>query len=280
MLTSLHPLYDIRSVYPTRVPSTLIGTHWYETGDPTKPTLVLIHGYMAHSMAFRRILPALQDRYRVLLVDLPGHGKDMSFKTGGADIVSMTGWMDALLGYLGDERGDFSVISHSLGALLLSLSHTPVDGKIVLASPGIRLPRLPLVPGLIGRVPGGLHKLIANPRALRFYEPLQWRGVRMTDDEARAYLRPLGESDRRAFMLSTGADLLRQPDRTLDVIARAQTLIMWGTHDHMLPLRDAFALRNAMPGSRIAVLENAGHAMMEDTPELFLDHVLEFLDEP
>jgi pimeloyl-ACP methyl ester carboxylesterase len=235
---------------------------------------------MAHSMAYRRILPALQEHYRVLLVDLPGHGKDLSFRTSGADIGAMTQWMDSLLKHLQDERGSFDIISHSLSALLLSLSRTEFDGKLVLASPGIRLPRLPFVPRLIGRVPQGVHKLIADPRALRMYEPLQWRGERMTDDEARAYLRPLSDVDRRDFMLRTGADLLRQPNRISDVTVREQTLILWGTRDHMLPLRDAFALRKAMPGSRVAVVENAGHAIMEDAPDLFLEHVLEFLDSP
>src|SRR5262249_22095280 len=42
------------------------------------PSLVLLHGWAMHSGWFAPLLPSLAGRYRVTLVDLPGHGRSAS----------------------------------------------------------------------------------------------------------------------------------------------------------------------------------------------------------
>jgi pimeloyl-ACP methyl ester carboxylesterase len=45
-----------------------------ETGDPKKPTVLLLHGFPTSSHMFRNLIPQLADDFHVIAPDLPGFG--------------------------------------------------------------------------------------------------------------------------------------------------------------------------------------------------------------
>ncbi|KTC43366.1 hydrolase [Pseudomonas fluorescens ABAC62] len=45
-----------------------------EAGDPSAPTVLLLHGFAGSSFMFRELLPELADRYHVIAPDLPAFG--------------------------------------------------------------------------------------------------------------------------------------------------------------------------------------------------------------
>jgi pimeloyl-ACP methyl ester carboxylesterase len=45
-----------------------------EAGDPSKPTIVLLHGFPSSSSQFHDLIPRLADRFHVLAPDYPGMG--------------------------------------------------------------------------------------------------------------------------------------------------------------------------------------------------------------
>ncbi len=45
-----------------------------EAGDPTKPSLLLLHGFPTSSHMFRDLIPLLADRFHLVAPDLPGFG--------------------------------------------------------------------------------------------------------------------------------------------------------------------------------------------------------------
>ncbi len=54
-----------------------VGGHrlfYREAGDPTSPTLVLLHGFPTSSYMFRNLVPALADRYHIIAPDHLGFG--------------------------------------------------------------------------------------------------------------------------------------------------------------------------------------------------------------
>jgi pimeloyl-ACP methyl ester carboxylesterase len=51
-----------------------LNVFYREAGDPTAPTVLLLHGFPASSHMFRDLIPALADRYHVVAPDLPGFG--------------------------------------------------------------------------------------------------------------------------------------------------------------------------------------------------------------
>jgi pimeloyl-ACP methyl ester carboxylesterase len=45
-----------------------------EAGDPTRPAVLLLHGFPSASHMFRHLIPELADRYHLVAPDLPGFG--------------------------------------------------------------------------------------------------------------------------------------------------------------------------------------------------------------
>jgi pimeloyl-ACP methyl ester carboxylesterase len=45
-----------------------------EAGDPSAPTIVLLHGFPTSSLMYRNLIPMLADHYHVIAPDLPGFG--------------------------------------------------------------------------------------------------------------------------------------------------------------------------------------------------------------
>lgn len=72
----------------------------YDTGESNKPTLVFIHGNSASMRVFHEQIRFFKDHYRIVALDLPGHGQ--SFKLEDMDL---------------DQR-----VEHLLGEVLYSLS--------------------------------------------------------------------------------------------------------------------------------------------------------------
>jgi pimeloyl-ACP methyl ester carboxylesterase len=45
-----------------------------ESGDPARPTVVLLHGFPSSSFMFRELIPKLSTDYHVIAADMPGYG--------------------------------------------------------------------------------------------------------------------------------------------------------------------------------------------------------------
>jgi pimeloyl-ACP methyl ester carboxylesterase len=51
-----------------------LGLFYREAGDPSKPTIVLLHGFPSSSYQFHDLIPLLADRFHVIAPDHPGMG--------------------------------------------------------------------------------------------------------------------------------------------------------------------------------------------------------------
>lgn len=266
--------FPIRSVYRT-APGYGEAFHWLEAGWENRETIVLLHGLMAHSMAYRKVVPRLASRYRLIIPDLPAHGHDQTFRSQALAprVADLVGWLEALLSTIDAER--IHLVGHSLGALATfmaarhSTALSAVD-SVALISPGIRIG----VPGwahrVVNRLPFRLAKLGASSLGVRFYEPIQWRKCRMTSAEVDSYVEPFREPERLRFMIDIGADLIREPDRLVgaDEIDH-RTLIVWGDKDHLVRLDAGRVLQATIDRAHLEVLEGVGHCPMEDSPHEF-----------
>ena len=58
---------------------------------------------------------------------------------------------------------------------------------------------------------------------------------------------------------------------------RAPTLIVWGEHDHLVPVRLAADWQTVIPDSRVAIIGGARHVPMVDAPSAFAEVLLDFL---
>ena len=52
-----------------------------EAGEPSKPTILLLHGFPTSSHMFRNLIPALADRFHLVAPDYPGFGQSSALST-------------------------------------------------------------------------------------------------------------------------------------------------------------------------------------------------------
>jgi pimeloyl-ACP methyl ester carboxylesterase len=55
------------------------------------------------------------------------------------------------------------------------------------------------------------------------------------------------------------------------------TLVVWGQHDRLIPLALGERFAREIPGARLVVVPDTGHAPMIETPQAFLAAVQPFL---
>jgi hypothetical protein len=55
------------------------------------------------------------------------------------------------------------------------------------------------------------------------------------------------------------------------------TLIVWGDHDRIIPLDHAYRAHEAIPNSRLEVIEGVGHYPLVEEPVRFVEILRDFL---
>lgn len=110
--------------------------HYRSWGDPSSPTLVLIHGGGAHSGWWDHIGPLLSRRHHVVAPDLSGHGD-----SGQRDEYSLRTWAREVLavGTAHDAGARPILVGHSMGGWVASTTAlrygADIEGNIVIDSP-------------------------------------------------------------------------------------------------------------------------------------------------
>ncbi|WP_224010653.1 alpha/beta fold hydrolase [Paraburkholderia tropica] len=90
-----------------------IRLHYVTGGKADGETLVLLAGFPESWYAWRKIMPILGERYRIIAPDLPGQG-DSDRPLDGYDTQSLATVLHALLGQLGASR--YYLAAHDVGA--------------------------------------------------------------------------------------------------------------------------------------------------------------------
>jgi pimeloyl-ACP methyl ester carboxylesterase len=111
------------------------------SGDPRRPAILLLHGFMGSGADWAVAISALDERFYCVAPDLPGHGASLGMPHQGA--YTIEGAAQALLALLDElEIERPLVVGYSMGgrlALYLALRHPEGCSALFLesASPGI-----------------------------------------------------------------------------------------------------------------------------------------------
>ncbi len=267
-------------------PSTFVdvgGTraHIRDEGRPDAMPLLLIHGSLGSLHTWDGWVDELRDRYRLIAVDLPGHGLTGAWARGDYSIEAYADFIEVLADTL--RLGRFAIAGHSMGGavawtfaatrpervshlILVDAAAYPREGEATLRT---RLARAPLI-GDIGiylkpewMVRRALTEIYADPamvtpdRVRRFGELQRFPGNRRATLQRIRNQEPLDPT----------------PLKRLDV----PTLVIWGAQDHWVPIADAFRLQNDIKGARLAIFEKPGHDPMEEDPKGTAAAVADFL---
>ncbi|WP_037547482.1 alpha/beta fold hydrolase BchO [Stappia stellulata] len=91
--------------------------HMQEMGGRDAPAIVLLHGTAASTHSFRDLMPRLADRFRVIAIDLPGHGFTETQNTLALTPGGMADAVSDLLDQL--DIAPLAAAGHSAGAAVL-----------------------------------------------------------------------------------------------------------------------------------------------------------------
>jgi pimeloyl-ACP methyl ester carboxylesterase len=242
-----------------------------EAGSGTP--LVFLHG-AGGLFPENPFLDALAKTYHVFAPELPGYGE-----SSGDDLLedmldfTLHGW--DVVSELGLERPH--LVGHSMGGMIAAEMAAVAANdlrKLVLVAPaGLWIPEQP-IPDLYAMLPHEYPKYL-------FHDPEAGLKV-LTGGLDFSNLDVLAEfyiaNSRRMAM--AGKILFPIPNRRLAkrlYRVRAETLLVWGTSDALIG--DAYAERwkEAIAGSRLVRIQEAGHMVPYEQPEVFVSAVAGFL---
>lgn len=255
-------------------------------GSGDRP-LLLLHGFTGSRHSFAPVEGFLLPRFRLLRVDLPGHGASPLPPSEGRDGFVET--LDALARVL-DEAGvrEADVVGYSQGArvaLGFSLRHSARVGRLILesGSPGLhrrkeRVARRRHDEGLARELlESGVDAFVERWEALPLFD-----GIRRLPPEQVAALRSRRTSHTAEGLagalrcLGTGA----QPDYWPFLWRLMHpTLLLTGARDAKF---SALARRMAaeLPMVWSHAVDGAGHAPHLEAPEIWAREVVSFLETP
>jgi pimeloyl-ACP methyl ester carboxylesterase len=259
-------------------------------GDP----VLLLHGWPQHWFVWRKLVPLLAPRLRLLMPDLRGFG--WSEAPGrGYDPGTFTADAVALLDALEIERAD--LIGHDWGgfsALLAGIDHPgrfprvlALNTPVPWARPSLQLlgqvPRLWYVglmasPGLgpwvlrsqVERVARALRSDLVHGDAITLQEARVFADRLRSPDRSRAtqllyrsYLRSLDPREARAY-----------DDRRMAIPTR----LLFGLRDRFID--PALAHGGEQRGVELEYVPDSGHFIADEKPELVAERARELFDRP
>ena len=254
------------------------------------PAILLIHGIAGSSAAWREVMPALARRYTVVAPDLLGHGQSAK-PTGDYSLGAYANVLRDLLGILGIPRA--TVVGQSFGggvAMQLCYQNPELCERLVLVDSGglgrevSWLLRFMTLPGSEYLMPVIFPSFVRGPGD-DLSRMLSSRGIRMPriGEMWRAYASLTDGANRQSFIrtirsvIDPGGQTVSALDR-LYLTQEVPTMIVWGEHDAIIPVRHAHDAHAAMPNSRLEIIAGAGHFPHVETPGEFLLALTDFME--
>jgi pimeloyl-ACP methyl ester carboxylesterase len=253
------------------------------------PVLLLLHGIAGSSETWVPAMRLLQRDYTVLAPDFLGHGSSAK-PPGDYSLGNHAAGIRDFLDILGVDRATLIGQSYGGGVAMQFAYQFPE-----------RCERLVLVDaGGLGREVSWLLRLVTLPGAeyvlpVVFSAPvrdwgeaiigfLQDRGIRYAraTEIWRSFASLTEPANRGAFVrtmravIDPGGQAVSATDR-LYLAADMPTLIVWGDKDKIIPVSHAHQAHEAMPNSRLEIIEGVGHFPHVEEPFRFVEVLVDFL---
>ena len=241
------------------------------------PAVVLIHGYPFNRSMWAEQVSALADSYRVVTLDLRGHGESES-STGASTMKLMAQDVAALMDELQIDRAVigglsmggyvtlafYQLFAERVEKLLLADTRAQADTEEAKATRGDQVQQIQ-ADGMTGIVNGMLPKLLSPETVSKQPEIVKRvRDMMMhtSPEGAIGALRGMAEREDQTERLSQ---------------INVPTLIVVGKEDPITPVADSQKMHERIAGSQLVVIENASHVSNIEQPEQFNRALKDFL---
>lgn len=278
------PFTQLRADYglPTSgtfTPSPGVAVHYTDEGPRGARTLILVHGFAASVHAWRPWVERLKTDYRLIAIDLPGHGLTETPPGYQATLEGNAALVDALATHLGVEH--FVLAGNSMGgavSLSYAIAHPDkLDGLVLVDAAGWPGDEKngdgrggP--PGFVALFNNGFGRFLiklVNPRLIANggLKSAYVDEALVTDSLIDRYVNfAMGEGHRDVLLTQRSQ---ASPPWTVDSFRRIDvpTLVMVGAKDAIIPPADARAIANAIPKAYLVTYPEGGHLPMEQLPD-------------
>jgi pimeloyl-ACP methyl ester carboxylesterase len=242
------------------------------------PPVVMIHGFGGSKAVWQTQIPDFSRRYRVIALDLPGHGDSPRPEGDGhysparcavevLDLMDRLGLREAVL--LGQSMGTFV-------SQMLYLEHPQRVRALVLngalaGSPPAGVQRGPWVDEIVKRIEARgidayMEELVPNFFS-RSPDPAL---VRAATEQARK----LAQHAALAYCRAVSGLNIREHLGEI----RVPTLLIVGAEDGRTPVEESERMNRAIPDSWLKIVKGAGHLCNVEKPAEFNRAVLSFID--
>lgn len=250
------------------------------TGDG--PPLVIVHGTPWSSFNMRHLVEALSRDFRVHYHDLIGYGQS-DMKPGDVSLGIQNRVLDELLDHWGLDNPQ--IIGHDFGGATVLRTHLLNERafeKIVLIDPVALSPwgspffrHVRQHEQAFAGVPDYIHEAI-----VRAY--IQTAAFKPIDPETLdTTVRPWMTANGKAafYRQIAQADSMHTDEvQSLYSGIGKPVLILWGREDSWIPLDRGKALHDMIPGSRLEVIPDSGHLVIEEQPDLLVEKIRAFFN--
>lgn len=277
------------SGWPNAETSTLVeagGLRWHVQVAGAGPELLLLHGAGGSTHSWAGLLPVLAREYRVVAPDLPGHAFTAALPAHRSTLSDVATAVTRLLDAVGVEPT--GIVTHSAGAAV----------AVAMIQEGAVRPRAwaGLAPSLVRPSRGAVPPLMQDLLAPVFRNPglavlsaamgrrgfvadalLDSTGSRVPGASRILYRRLVGNPAHIGAVLSLMAAWDPDPVTRRLPEVRTPGLLLAGSEDHWIPVREVEAAADALPDVSVRLLDGLGHLLHEEAPGRVLDHLLPFL---
>ena len=246
-----------------------------EYGDPKRPTVILLHGIGNRSEAWMPIIPALAGSFRILAMDLRGHGRSGHPVTGyrHADYASD---LQAVIEDYG--LANPLVVGHSLGgivALEWAAGHPDVAAAIVAEEAP-----LSIGPGAeaIFATWISMNQMPFEALLARFRADMPNRSEHQLRRRAEAMAGTAPAVFHEELVAARGSSIGNETERL--AVVSSPILLIHGDVETggMVPPDDARRFAETVPSGRTARIARGTHWLHRDRPDDFLRLAIPFLE--
>ena len=243
--------------------------------DTSKPSVVFVHGAANdHSVWTYQARYFAHHGWNAMAVDLPGHGKSF-----GDARKSIAGYADWLINLLDNGAiGRTALVGHSLGSLIALDCATRHGSRVSqLALIGTSAP-MPVADTLLDAAHNRPAEAFDMLNIWGHAPQLKWgKNPTPGTSSMMAYKRLLEQSRPGVLATDLAACHAFLPDDKLFAGINVPALVIAGTRDMMTPVKSSQALAARIASCRMTILEDVGHAMMQEAPGKTLDALKGFL---
>lgn len=249
---------------------------YLEWGASNPEAMVFIHGLSGNVQNWWDQFEDFRDQYRVIVPDLPGHGKSAKPEEFDYSVPDFANIVIQLMDQLNIKKAH--IIGNSMGGAIagyLAIHYPDRVNRLVLSdSAGIKsIPLINLAP-------------LATPLAFRLTgvtSAKQYKGTspkQMARAEMNASFRNTNEEFPYLKALDKSLSQLAKIDLTDDLSKiQAKTLLIWGDNDNLVPLSVSKTFLKNIPDSQLYVVKKGAHTPNMNKPKEFNCALQKFLND-